>query len=206
MHTRSEWDYGRERGERYGIMDSRGPHAAPESICAAARSIDLSIHILRWNLARERVCRWRIAVLDQNVRLRPPRIHLERPVANIAVRVDARRFTCRLWSRMRLSAGATGTRSLDRVFGWGWLSVCRGGNGMSSLDSCAPPQSATVSSKQKIFTKIQACIQNSCRTMSAIGSLVFCTDCGTLLDSSSDQENPILVCDVCGARCKGTNR
>ena len=39
--------------------------------------------------------------------------------------------------------------------------------------------------------------------MSAIGSLVFCTDCGTLLDSNSEDNNAILLCDVCGARCKG---
>jgi hypothetical protein len=40
--------------------------------------------------------------------------------------------------------------------------------------------------------------------MSAIGSLVFCTDCGNLLDAGDGEENAILVCDVCGARCKGT--
>ena len=40
--------------------------------------------------------------------------------------------------------------------------------------------------------------------MSAIGSLVFCTDCGNLLDTGDGEENAILVCEVCGARCKGT--
>ncbi|KAL1311784.1 hypothetical protein AAFC00_001868 [Neodothiora populina] len=38
--------------------------------------------------------------------------------------------------------------------------------------------------------------------MSAIGSLVFCTDCGNLLDSSSGQQQTTLVCEVCGAKCK----
>lgn len=40
--------------------------------------------------------------------------------------------------------------------------------------------------------------------MSAIGSLVFCTDCGNLLDGSSGDSKVTLVCDVCGASCKGT--
>ena len=40
--------------------------------------------------------------------------------------------------------------------------------------------------------------------MSAIGSLVFCTDCGNLLDATSGKQNAILVCQICGASCKGT--
>ncbi|KAL1986339.1 hypothetical protein VTN96DRAFT_6571 [Rasamsonia emersonii] len=36
--------------------------------------------------------------------------------------------------------------------------------------------------------------------MSAIGSLIFCTDCGNLLHESTGDPNTILVCDVCGAR------
>ena len=39
--------------------------------------------------------------------------------------------------------------------------------------------------------------------MSAIGSLVFCTDCGSLLDGSGGDEKAVLICDVCGASCKG---
>lgn len=39
--------------------------------------------------------------------------------------------------------------------------------------------------------------------MSAIGSLVFCTDCGNLLESSTGNKNTILVCDCCGAENKG---
>ena len=38
--------------------------------------------------------------------------------------------------------------------------------------------------------------------MSAIGSLVFCTDCGNLLDRSSGLQKANLDCDVCGASCK----
>lgn len=41
--------------------------------------------------------------------------------------------------------------------------------------------------------------------MSAIGSLVFCVDCGNLLDSSNGDANAILACNVCGARCKDTS-
>ncbi|KAL1955287.1 hypothetical protein VTO42DRAFT_8819 [Malbranchea cinnamomea] len=36
--------------------------------------------------------------------------------------------------------------------------------------------------------------------MSAIGSLIFCTDCGNLLNESTGDANTILVCDVCGTR------
>ncbi|KAL2814207.1 hypothetical protein BDW59DRAFT_23969 [Aspergillus cavernicola] len=40
--------------------------------------------------------------------------------------------------------------------------------------------------------------------MSTIGSLVFCTDCGSLLDGSVGDPTRILLCDVCGARNKDT--
>lgn len=39
--------------------------------------------------------------------------------------------------------------------------------------------------------------------MAAIGSLVFCTDCGNLLDGSSGDEKAILKCDVCGTENRG---
>ncbi|KAK2627664.1 hypothetical protein QTJ16_002310 [Diplocarpon rosae] len=39
--------------------------------------------------------------------------------------------------------------------------------------------------------------------MSAIGSLVFCTDCGNLLESSTGKKNAVLICDCCGAENKG---
>ena len=39
--------------------------------------------------------------------------------------------------------------------------------------------------------------------MAAIGAMVFCTDCGNLLEPSKGEENAILACDVCGARNKG---
>lgn len=44
------------------------------------------------------------------------------------------------------------------------------------------------------------------RNMSAIRSLVFCTDCGNLLDGSSGDEKAILTCEVCGRENKGTSR
>ncbi|PQE22455.1 hypothetical protein CJF31_00001347 [Rutstroemia sp. NJR-2017a BVV2] len=42
--------------------------------------------------------------------------------------------------------------------------------------------------------------------MSAVGSLVFCTDCGNLLESSTGNKNSILVCDCCGAENKGLSQ
>ena len=39
--------------------------------------------------------------------------------------------------------------------------------------------------------------------MSAIGSLLFCTDCGNLLRESTGNADAILYCIVCGARNKG---
>ena len=39
--------------------------------------------------------------------------------------------------------------------------------------------------------------------MAAIGSLVFCTDCGNLLDGSSGNEKAMLKCDVCGTENRG---
>ncbi|KAK8207986.1 DNA-directed RNA polymerase I core subunit rpa12 [Zalaria obscura] len=43
------------------------------------------------------------------------------------------------------------------------------------------------------------------RNMSAIGSLVFCSDCGNLLDRASGAQRTTLECDVCGAKCKDTS-
>ncbi|KAF2838882.1 DNA-directed RNA polymeras-like protein I subunit [Patellaria atrata CBS 101060] len=41
--------------------------------------------------------------------------------------------------------------------------------------------------------------------MSAIGSLVFCTDCGNLLDGNTGDATKILICDVCGTSNKDTS-
>ncbi|KAL2039925.1 hypothetical protein N7G274_007328 [Stereocaulon virgatum] len=41
--------------------------------------------------------------------------------------------------------------------------------------------------------------------MAAIGSLVFCTDCGNLLEGSSGNEKAIVKCDVCGIENKDTS-
>ncbi|TDZ61185.1 DNA-directed RNA polymerase I subunit RPA12 [Colletotrichum trifolii] len=40
--------------------------------------------------------------------------------------------------------------------------------------------------------------------MSAIGTLVFCADCGNLLPASMGTVKNILVCDCCGAETKDT--
>lgn len=43
------------------------------------------------------------------------------------------------------------------------------------------------------------------QTMAAIGSLVFCTDCGNLLDETEGKDNALLKCDICGALNKDTS-
>lgn len=40
--------------------------------------------------------------------------------------------------------------------------------------------------------------------MAAIGSLVFCTDCGNLLPSTKGSEKNVLTCDSCSAEMQGT--
>lgn len=40
-------------------------------------------------------------------------------------------------------------------------------------------------------------------TMSVIGSLIFCTDCGNLLRESTGVADATLHCDICGTRNKG---
>ena len=40
--------------------------------------------------------------------------------------------------------------------------------------------------------------------MAAIGSLVFCTGCGALLDGSVGDPTITLTCKVCGTKNKGT--
>jgi DNA-directed RNA polymerase subunit M/transcription elongation factor TFIIS len=42
--------------------------------------------------------------------------------------------------------------------------------------------------------------------MSAVGSLVFCTDCGNLLESSTGNKNNVLTCDCCGAENQGQKK
>ena len=39
--------------------------------------------------------------------------------------------------------------------------------------------------------------------MTAIGSLVFCTACGNLLEGSSGDKKAVLTCEVCGTENKG---
>lgn len=42
--------------------------------------------------------------------------------------------------------------------------------------------------------------------MTSIGSLVFCSDCGNLLDENENREEALLKCDICGAMCKDTSQ
>lgn len=43
------------------------------------------------------------------------------------------------------------------------------------------------------------------KAMSAIGSLVFCTDCGSLLDRATGPDQKYIKCTICGAVCKDTS-
>lgn len=73
------------------------------------------------------------------------------------------------------------------------------------LLSAQPPQLFLVSRRIPHVAATKLVNLHRClRTMSAIGSLVFCTDCGNLLDGSTGNENAVLLCEVCGAQCKGT--
>lgn len=62
---------------------------------------------------------------------------------------------------------------------------------------------ATIISHILYFYEIHPKLTTTSPTMSAIGSLVFCTDCGNLLDGSAGKQNVVLTCTVCGANCKG---
>ena len=46
---------------------------------------------------------------------------------------------------------------------------------------------------------------NEKQDMTAIGSLVFCTACGDLLEESSGDRQAILKCEVCGTDNRGEN-
>ena len=39
--------------------------------------------------------------------------------------------------------------------------------------------------------------------MSVIASLLFCNDCGNLLERATSTQKATVTCDVCGAKCKG---
>jgi DNA-directed RNA polymerase I subunit RPA12 len=56
----------------------------------------------------------------------------------------------------------------------------------------------------QLLHNINQDIQGAIIAMSAIGPLVFCTDCGNLLDGSTGNANTVLICDCCGAQNKGT--
>lgn len=54
-----------------------------------------------------------------------------------------------------------------------------------------------------LYSRTGFCFWIPLYNMSAIGSLIFCTDCGNLLQESTGNENATVVCEVCGARNKG---
>lgn len=58
-------------------------------------------------------------------------------------------------------------------------------------------------SPPKIFFEIQTSSLIISNTMAAIGSLVFCSDCGNLLPSTKGSEKNILSCECCGAENRG---
>lgn len=69
--------------------------------------------------------------------------------------------------------------------------------------SCRKTESSTCRSSAFFFL----CQANNCitcdTTMAAIGSLIFCTDCGNLLPASKGSEKNILHCECCGAENRG---
>ena len=59
------------------------------------------------------------------------------------------------------------------------------------------------SQAKSIFTNQKlARDQTHTANMAAIGSLVFCTDCGNLLETNTSRKT-FLTCEVCGAQNKG---
>ena len=56
----------------------------------------------------------------------------------------------------------------------------------------------------KVITRRGQVIQHACEAfvMAAIGSLVFCTDCGNLLEANTGRK-AYIHCDVCGTQNKG---
>ena len=63
---------------------------------------------------------------------------------------------------------------------------------------------SSVAGVKLVFSHFLDADYNRNSTMAAFGSIVFCTDCGNLLDGSTGDKTAILVCDVCGARNKDT--
>lgn len=68
------------------------------------------------------------------------------------------------------------------------------------LDHCPAVQDCTNTEIIRVAFRV---ISDLHYIMSAIGSLIFCTDCGNLLRESTGDANAILHCTVCGARNKG---
>lgn len=50
---------------------------------------------------------------------------------------------------------------------------------------------------------LQLCRTYSRLTMAAIGTLVFCTDCGNLLPATKGTQRNVLHCECCGAENRG---
>lgn len=106
-------------------MHGGGPHSTPQGVGSDILSIGLSARVLTWNLARECLRRRRMAVRDQDVRLRPRWIHGGGRVASIALMADTGWFTCRPRSRRRFLVTATDTQSGNGVVRTELSWVCR---------------------------------------------------------------------------------
>jgi len=72
-----------------------------------------------------------------------------------------------------------------------------------TIRSCALGFSTVEQSLKEALYFLKENLRDRAHEMSAIGSLIFCTDCGNLLQESRGDVNTIIVCDVCGARNRG---
>jgi DNA-directed RNA polymerase subunit M/transcription elongation factor TFIIS len=81
---------------------------------------------------------------------------------------------------------------------------CGGATSLSLVYHQRPPTAKNFFLRKFTIGRARDITQNNVK-MSAIGSLVFCDDCGNLLDSAGGDANAVLSCEVCGAKCKGSS-
>jgi hypothetical protein len=70
----------------------------------------------------------------------------------------------------------------------------------SRRDCCSKPSKILISNFK---SQTQPIALFPTFNMAAIGSLIFCTDCGNLLPPSKGSEKNILHCECCGAENRG---
>lgn len=78
------------------------------------------------------------------------------------------------------------------------------GNVQPCLVTSAFQRPEKIKEQSKDLPPLPKQIKTNQNKMSAIGSLVFCTDCGNLLENSAGNKDAILGCDCCGAENRDT--